>query len=93
MPSVEPLHITFMRRNDYYGGMWASFNFDALQKWLNECRRPNGKKPDIPEDTNLVKQGETVVVSGDQFSTVFNIDEKWFIPEYALYFRDFFENF
>lgn len=71
----------FPRRNDYYGGMWASFNFDALQKWLEECRKPDVKKADVSEDTKLVKQGETMIVSGDQFSTVFNIEEEWLIPE------------
>lgn len=79
-----------MCRNDYYGGMWASFNFDALQKWLDECRKPSTKKVEISDDKELVKQGETMIVSGDQFSTVLNIEEEWLIPEYVLqYFLNF----
>lgn len=68
-------------RNDYYGGMWASFNFDALQKWLEECRKPSSKNVDLSKEGNLLKQGESIVSSGDQFSTVFNIEDNWFIPE------------
>lgn len=61
--------------------MWASFNFDALQKWLEECRKPVSKTDGEVVDKKLVKDGETIVSSGNQFSTVFNIDEKWLIPE------------
>lgn len=69
--------------------MWASFNFDALQKWLEECRKPNAKNTDVSKDMTLVKQGESIVTSGDQFSTVFNIEENWFIPEYCILLKVF----
>lgn len=69
-------------RNDYYGGMWASFNFETLQKWLDECRRPHKEnKKSMEANEKLVKDEESVIPAGNQFSTVFNIDEKWFIPE------------
>lgn len=61
--------------------MWASFNFDALQKWLEECRKPSSKNVDLSKEDNLLKQGESIVSSGDQFSTVLNIEDNWFIPE------------
>lgn len=61
--------------------MWASFNFDALQKWLEECRKPVSKTETPTVDKALVKEGETLISSGNQFSTVGNIDEKWLIPE------------
>jgi RAB protein geranylgeranyltransferase component A len=68
-------------RNDYYGGMWASFTFEALQKWLDECR--NGKtEGSVKTSSPLVQDSEKSVTIGNQFSTVFNIEEKWFIPEY-----------
>lgn len=73
--------VLHLDRNDYYGGMWASFNFDALQKWLEECRKPASKTESPTVDKALVKEGETLILSGNQFSTVGNIDEKWFIPE------------
>lgn len=61
--------------------MWASFTFEALQKWLDECR--NGKTNDtVKISSPLVQDGEMSVTIGNQFSTVFNIEEKWFIPEY-----------
>ncbi|XP_065207193.1 rab proteins geranylgeranyltransferase component A 1 [Planococcus citri] len=73
--------VLHLDRNDYYGGMWASFNFDALQKWLEECRKPASKTESPTVDKALVKEGETLILSGNQFSTVGNIDEKWLIPE------------
>lgn len=64
--------------------MWASFTFEALQKWLDECR--NGKTNDsVKASSPLVLDSEKSVAIGNQFSTVFNIEEKWFIPEYAHY--------
>lgn len=63
--------------------MWASFTFEALQKWLDECR--NGKTNDsVKTSSPLVQDSEKSVTIGNQFSTVFNIQEKWFIPEYDL---------
>lgn len=71
-------------RNDYYGGMWASFTFEALQKWLDECRK--GKTNDTVKNSSpLIQDSEKSVTIGNQFSTVFNIEEKWFIPEYGYY--------
>lgn len=64
--------------------MWASFTFEALQKWLDECR--SGKKTDSTITSSpLVQDSEKSVTIGNQFSTVFNIEEKWFIPEYVDY--------
>lgn len=61
--------------------MWASFTFEALQKWLDECR--NGKTNDsVKTSSPLVQDTEKSITIGNQFSTVFNIEEKWFIPEY-----------
>lgn len=72
--------VLHLDRNDYYGGMWASFTFEALQKWLDECR--NGKTNDFVKTSSpLVQNTEKSITIGNQFSTVFNIEEKWFIPE------------
>lgn len=66
--------------NEYYGGMWASFNFDGLQKWLAECQNTQSlPEPQIkPEELN---PGETLLKAGSQFATVSNIEQKWFISE------------
>lgn len=72
--------------------MWASFTFEALQKWLDECR--NDKTNDsVKTSSPLVQDSEKSVTIGNQFSTVFNIEEKWFIPEYVKYFSLFFIKF
>jgi len=62
--------------------MWASFTFEALQNWLDECR--NGKTNEsVKTSFPLEQDSEKSVAIGNQFSSVFNIEEKWFIPEYA----------
>jgi len=66
--------------NEYYGGMWAAFNFDGLQKWLAECQNKSSELEHESTD-NLLKEGESLIKAGSQFATVFNIEEKWFIPE------------
>ncbi|KAI5702272.1 hypothetical protein M8J76_008650 [Diaphorina citri] len=67
--------------NDYYGGMWASFNLECLQKWLDECRAEPSPQPLTDETTSLAAPGESLVTIGSPFSTVSNIEEEWFIPE------------
>lgn len=65
--------------NEYYGGLWASFNFDGLQKWMEECRQPN--KPTETMQSANAKDCEKLVKAGNQFSTVSNLEEKWYILE------------
>lgn len=60
--------------------MWAAFNFDGLQKWLGECQNKDEELEHESTD-NLLKEGESLLKAGSQFATVFNIQEKWFIPE------------
>lgn len=67
--------------NDYYGGMWASFNLECLQKWLDECRATPVEQPLTNETASLAGPGESLVTIGSPFSTVSNIEEEWFIPE------------
>jgi hypothetical protein len=51
-----------------------------LQKWLEDCRHP--AKPHEGSDVSAVAyEGETLIKAGNQFSTVFNIEEKWYILE------------
>ncbi|XP_066998765.2 rab proteins geranylgeranyltransferase component A 2 [Anabrus simplex] len=66
--------------NEYYGGLWASFNFDGLQKWMEDCRQP-AKTSSEESSSSLLKEGESVKKAGNQFSTVFNLEEKWYIME------------
>uniref|UniRef100_A0A8D8Y315 Rab proteins geranylgeranyltransferase component A n=3 Tax=Cacopsylla melanoneura TaxID=428564 RepID=A0A8D8Y315_9HEMI len=67
--------------NDYYGGMWASFNLECLQKWLDECRTTPVEQPLTNETASLAGPGENVISIGSPFSTVSNIEEEWFVPE------------
>jgi len=67
--------------NEYYGGPWASFNFEGLQKWIENCRylaKPHGKSDEVP---TVASDGETLIEAGNQLSTPFNVEEKWYIVE------------
>jgi hypothetical protein len=67
--------------NEYYGGLWASFNFEGLQKWIENCRylaKPHGKSDEVP---TVASDGETLIEAGNQFSTPFNVEENWYIVE------------
>ncbi|XP_046394320.1 rab proteins geranylgeranyltransferase component A [Ischnura elegans] len=67
--------------NEYYGGLWASFNFEGLQNWIEECRQLGGATCDVPIEqfNSLLKEGESIIKANNQLSTVFNVDEKWYI--------------
>lgn len=67
--------------NEYYGGLWASFNFEGLQNWIEECRQLSGATCDVPTEqfTSLLKDGESLKKANNQLSSVFNVEEKWYI--------------
>jgi hypothetical protein len=52
-----------------------------LQKWIENCHhlaKPHGKSADV---STVVNDGEMLIEAGNQFSTAFNIEEKWYIVE------------
>lgn len=73
--------VLHMDGNEYYGGMWAAFNFDGLQKWIAECKKEDEVSSPPPTPTIQLQDGETVVPVGSQIKTVLNIAEKWYIAE------------
>ncbi|XP_039295331.1 rab proteins geranylgeranyltransferase component A 1 [Nilaparvata lugens] len=74
--------VLHMDGNEYYGGMWAAFNFDGMQKWIAECKKEDVEEaaPLPPPDIQL-QEGESIVPVGNQIKTVLNIAEKWYIAE------------
>ncbi|XP_058789210.1 rab proteins geranylgeranyltransferase component A 1 [Phymastichus coffea] len=66
--------------NEYYGGLWATFNFDGLQKWMEDLKTSKSDtrefKPDLGSDEKFLK-------ASNQYSTVENIFEEWFISHDA----------
>lgn len=63
--------------NEYYGGLWATFNFDGLQKWMEDLKSSKNDSRDFTPD---LEDGEKFLAASNQYSTVENIDEEWFIP-------------
>ncbi|XP_046488159.1 rab escort protein isoform X2 [Neodiprion pinetum] len=66
--------------NEYYGGLWATFNFDGLQKWIEDLKSP---KQNVADATSLLQADEKFLKASNQYSTVENIIEKWFISNDA----------
>lgn len=66
--------------NEYYGGLWATFNFDGLQKWIEDLQGP--KRSDDGPDVAL-QDGERFLRTSNEYSTVENIEETWYIASEA----------
>jgi len=64
--------------NEYYGGLWATFNFDGLQKWIEDLKTVKNNT----RNTNVdLKKDEKFLKASDQYSTVENIEEIWYISK------------
>jgi RAB protein geranylgeranyltransferase component A len=67
-----------LRSNEYYGGLWATFNFDGLQKWMDDLKTAKNNT----RNTNVdLEAGEKFLKASDQYSTVENIGEAWYISK------------
>ncbi|XP_011501244.1 PREDICTED: rab proteins geranylgeranyltransferase component A 1 isoform X1 [Ceratosolen solmsi marchali] len=66
--------------NEYYGGLWATFNFDGFQKWMEDLKISKHDSKDFKPD---LENGETFLKASNQYSTVENIAEEWFISHEA----------
>lgn len=67
--------------NEYYGGLWASFNFEGLQKWIENCHYLVKPPEKSAEESTVASDGEMLIEAGNQFSSAFNVEEKWYIVE------------
>nr|CAD7458034.1 unnamed protein product [Timema tahoe] len=69
---------------EYYGDLWASFNFDGLQKWVQDCKQSEHSleiNSDMENLKTLIKEGETLLNAKNKIPTVFKIEENWYIPK------------
>ncbi|XP_033218479.1 rab proteins geranylgeranyltransferase component A 2 [Belonocnema kinseyi] len=66
--------------NEYYGGLWATFNFDGFQKWIEDLKT---NKSDSRDSDPKVESGESFLKASNQYSTVENIEENWYIVDDA----------
>ncbi|RZC42111.1 rab proteins geranylgeranyltransferase component A 1 [Asbolus verrucosus] len=62
--------------NNYYGGLWASFNLDAIQQ-LNVI----SERTEESFSSELVKENEKVFPVGNNLFNLKNVQIKWHIPE------------
>ncbi|XP_035734550.1 rab proteins geranylgeranyltransferase component A 1-like [Vespa mandarinia] len=66
--------------NEYYGGLWATFNFDGLQKWIEDLKTAKNNTRDAKID---LEDGQIFLKASDQYSAVENIEETWYISNDA----------
>lgn len=70
--------VIFLFSNEYYGGLWATFNFDGLQKWIEDLKAAKNST----RNTNVdLEENEKFLKASDQYSTVENIGETWYISK------------
>lgn len=67
--------------NEYYGGLWASFNFDGLQQWIDECNQDPSKDAVELTEVNLHDGENLVSVQAKNQPGVLNIRQGWHVPE------------
>lgn len=72
---------SYIYSNEYYGGLWATFNFDGLQKWMEDLKASKGDTREFKPDLGA---GEKFLKASNQYSTVENILEEWFISQWAF---------
>lgn len=70
-------------RNEYYGGLWASFNLDNLDKWVKDCENSDSVNsgPDDPNFDVKINNGEEFLCLRNQASHISNLELKWHIPK------------
>ncbi|KAI4462518.1 rab gdp-dissociation inhibitor [Holotrichia oblita] len=62
---------------DYYGGFWASFNLEQIDKL---CERNRNANIDLASDVQL-NEGERLIKIGNNNFDLKNASQKWNIPE------------
>ncbi|KAJ8960383.1 hypothetical protein NQ314_006073 [Rhamnusium bicolor] len=76
------LHID---RNDYYGGHWASFNLDAIQKLQHKATYNSISQDNLNE---LINENEELMRIGNDLFNIENFKFKWHIPEKRIIVSD-----
>lgn len=71
--------LSFTCSDEYYGGLWATFNFDGLQKWIEDLKVPKNTTKDLSEAD--LEPEEKFLKTSNEYSTVENIEETWYISK------------
>lgn len=69
----------FICSDEYYGGLWATFNFDGLQKWIEDLKISKTSTKDVSEVD--LESEETFLKTSNEYSAVENIEETWYISK------------
>lgn len=71
------------RSNEFYGGLWATFNLDGLLKWSDDLIK--GDKEDNRSTPNVeVEAGEKFLKATNQYSNIENIKLIWYIDKWVF---------
>lgn len=66
--------------NEYYGGLWASFNLDGLQQWVEDCKKPKDET-ECAAEPQLADGESAVKMRVNNPPTATNVVEQWHVPE------------
>ncbi|KAF4529248.1 hypothetical protein B566_EDAN017706 [Ephemera danica] len=67
--------------NEYYGGLWASFNLDGLQQWIDECNQDPSQDAAEPAKVDLQDGENLVSARAKNRPAVLNVRQEWHVPE------------
>ncbi|GAB6033235.1 hypothetical protein CHUAL_012838 [Chamberlinius hualienensis] len=76
--------VLHLDRNDYYGGVWATFNFDGLKRWINQEQKEKSEEEDVGRFQELLKDGEKMLQCCTLNQVFSNIKVHSYIPEESV---------
>jgi Rab proteins geranylgeranyltransferase component A len=65
--------------NDFYGGQWAAFTLDGIQKWVETVATKDSECNDNQDEslTSFLSEGETLVKAGKLQPAFQNVKQNW----------------
>lgn len=77
--------IIFFCRNDFYGGVWASFNIEGIEKYVT---KQDASKVDLDSFKKYIHEGEQFLELGNNICGISDVVLNWHIPKYVIYYFD-----
>lgn len=76
--------IVFFYSNDFYGGQWASFNLEGIEKYVINPQVSSNST--IENNSQYLKEGEQFQTIGNNLFGICNVSHAWHIPKYVIQF-------
>ncbi|KHJ40037.1 GDP dissociation inhibitor [Trichuris suis] len=80
------LSVLHLDKNEYYGGFWASFTFEQLQKWIKDRQDVHIQDREVSFPSFSVANGEVECRIGEDYrNLVHHLAAEWHIPNSVDY--------